>query len=179
MRLPILAALAVFCLLGATGAVGVRAQQAADELLNTPSANWSVYGPGQTHKGQRDKSVQGGGAMRVIVAAMPANAWDAGASSPIAKPIHKGDSLVLAFYARLVSGGTGGKTEIAAAIQRSTSPFDPIISGRVSVTGEWALVHIEGKAAADYPAGAANIALSLGTAVHTVDLGPVFVMATK
>lgn len=178
MRLRFLAALAAVSLLGA-GATAGTAQQAADELLNEPSANWSVYGPGQTHKGMRDKAVQGGGAIRVIVASTPAHAWDAGASAPIAKPIHKGDTLLLAFYARLVSGGSDGKTEIAASIQRSTSPYDPIVSGKVTVTGEWTLVHIEGKAPADYPAGAANVALSLGTAVHTVDLGPVFVMATK
>jgi len=178
MKLHFLAALAAVSLLGA-GAAGVHAQQAANELLNEPSANWSVYGPGQTHKGMRDKAVQGGGAMRVTVAAMPANAWDAGASAPIAKPIHKGDMLVLAFYARLVSGGSGGKTEIAASIQRSTSPYDPIVSGKVTLTGEWTLVHIEGKAAADYPAGAANVALSLGTGVHIVDLGPVFVLVSK
>jgi len=176
MRLPLLAALAAFTLLGAAGA---GAQQAADELLNTPSANWNVYGPGQTHKGVRDKDVQGGGAMRVTVASMPANAWDAGASFPITKPIRKGDMLLLAFYARLVTGGTDGKTEIAASIQRSTSPYDPIITGRVTLTPTWQLVHVEAPAPADYPAGSANIALSIGTAVHTIDLGPVFVMATK
>jgi hypothetical protein len=37
-------------------------------------------------------------------------------------------------------------------------------------------VHIEGVAAGDYPAGAANVALTLGGAAHTVDLGPVFVL---
>lgn len=175
MRLHFLAALAAISLTG----TAVTAQQSPDELLNEPSANWNVYGPGQTHRGVRDKAVQGGGAMRVIVAAMPAHPWDAGASAPIAKPIHKGDMLVLAFYARLASGGSDGKTEIAASIQRSTSPYDPVVSGKVTLTGEWTLVHIQGKAPADYPAGATNIALTLGTAVHTVDLGPVFVMATK
>lgn len=177
MRLPILAALAAFLLLGAAG--GSRAQQASEELLNEPSANWNVYGPGQTHKGRRDGRIQGGGAMRVTIAAKPANPWDAGASSPIVRPIRKGDTLVLALWARLEAGGAGGSTEIAAAIQRSTAPYDPIVTGRVTLTGEWKLVHIEGVAAADHPAGAANVALSLGTAAHTVDLGPVFVMATK
>jgi hypothetical protein len=174
MRLTILAALAAFSL-AATGAVA----QQADELLNTPSANWGVYGPAQTHKGIRDKTVQGGGAMRVTVAAIPAHAWDAGASQPITRPIKKGDMLLLAFWAKLVSGGVDGKTVIAASIQRSSAPYDPIITGTVTLTGEWTLVHIEGKAPDSYPAGWANIALSLGTGVHTVDLGPVFVMATK
>lgn len=179
MKLRILAALAAFSLTATGAATGLYAQQSADQLLNEPSANWSVYGPAQTHKGMRDKAVQGGGAMRVVVGSVPAHAWDAGASSPISKPIHKGDKLLLAFYARLVSGGVDGKTEIAASLQRSTSPFDPIFQGKVTVTSEWTLVHLEGVAGADYPAGAANVALSLGTAIHTIDLGPVFVMATK
>ncbi len=175
MRLFIMAALAAFTLTGA----GAVARQAADEVLNTPSANWNVYGPAQTHKGRRDAEVQGGGAIRVTVAKMPANTWDAGASFPITKPIRKGDTLVLAFYARLVSGGTDGKTEIAASVQKSTSPYDPIITGRVTLTPEWKLVHVEAQAPADYPAGAANVALSMGTGVHVIDLGPVYVLATK
>jgi len=36
-------------------------------------------------------------------------------------------------------------------------------------------VHVEGVAAAGHPAGAANVALTLGGAAHTIDLGPVFV----
>jgi hypothetical protein len=179
MRFPVLAALAAVLLVALGVPGGATAQQSADELLNAPSANWNVYGPGQTHKGRRDKAVQGGGAMRVTVAKLPANAWDAGASSPISGAIRKGQPLILAFWARLESGGVDGKTEIAAAIQRSTSPYDPIVSGRVTLTSEWKLVHIEGKAPADYPAGAANIALSLGTAAHVIDLGPVYVMAPK
>lgn len=175
MRLLILAALAAIAPVGAIGAQ----QSSGDEVLNEPSANWNVYGPGQTHKGKRDKAVQGGGAMHVDIPAKPANAWDVGASSPIAKPIRKGDTLMLAFYARLTGGGTDGKTRIAAAIQRASAPYDPIVNGEVEFGSEWTLVHIKGVAGADFPAGAANVALSLGTAAHSIDLGPVFVMSVK
>ncbi|MES2442124.1 MAG: hypothetical protein V4574_04785 [Pseudomonadota bacterium] len=178
MRLWVIAALAALAAAGPAGFAAAR-QAAADELLNEPSANWNVYGPGQTHKGRRDKAVQGGGVMQVVIPARPANAWDIGASSPIAKPIRKGDTLMLAFWARLASGGTDGKTRLGAAIQRSTAPYDPIVSGEVELTGELKLVHIQGVAAADFPAGAANVALSLGTAAHTVELGPVFVLVVK
>jgi hypothetical protein len=173
MKSLILAALAALCLTGAA------APQTADTLLNTPSANWNVYGAAQTHKGVRDKTVQGGGAMRVTLAAKPANAWDAGASNAIDKPIRKGDKLMLAVWVRLHAGGAGGTTEIAAAIQRSTAPYAPIVNGRLAVTPEWKLVHIQGVADADYPAGAANIALSLGTNAHVVDLGPAFVLLVQ
>ena len=173
MKSLILAALAALFLPVAASA------QAADTLLNTPSANWNVYGPSQTHKGVRDKKVQGGGAMRVTLAAKPANAWDAGASNPIEKPIRKGDKLMLAVWARLESGDPAASTEIAAAIQRSSAPYAPIVSGRLTLTPEWRLVHIQGVAEADISAGGANIALSLGTAAHVVDLGPAFVLLVQ
>lgn len=168
--------LAAFAALSLTAAAMPRAPQAADNLLNAPSANWNVYGAAQTHKGVRDKQVQGGGAMRVTIAAKPANAWDAGASNPISKPIRKGDKLMLAVWARLVSGGANGSTEIAAAIQSSAAPYEPIVAGRLSLATEWKLVHIQGIAGADFPAGSANIALSLGTDAHVVDLRPAFVL---
>lgn len=175
MRLLMIAALAALAPVGA----GSAQQAGAEELLNQPSANWNVYGPGQTHKGRRDAAVQGGGAIRVAIPARPANAWDVGASSPITGPIRKGDTLVVALWARLETGGSDGKTRIAVAAQRNSAPYDPIVNGEVELTGEWALVHVKGVAGADYPAGAANVALSLGTAAHSIDLGPVFVMAMK
>ena len=155
--------------------------QSANEpvVLNQPSANWNVYGPGQTHKGRKDAAVQGGGAIRVTIPAKATNAWDIGASSPIQGAIAKGAKLVLAFWARLADGGSDGRTSIAGAIQQASPPYAPIVSGAVQLTAEWKLVHIEGVAASDHAAGTANIALTLGGAAHTIDLGPVFVLKSR
>ena len=145
-------------------------------VLNEPSANWNVYGSGQTHKGRKDAAVQGGGAMRVTIAAKPANPWDVGAWAPIKGSIAKGDKLVLAFWARVAAGGTNGRTGITGGIQQASSPHTSVVRGAVELTGKWKLVHITGVATADYPAGKANIALTLGGEAHTIDLGPVFVL---
>lgn len=152
---------------------------AQDQMLNEPSANWNVYGPGQTHKGRKDAAVQGGGAMRVTIPDKPANVWDIGASTTISKPIKKGDKLMFAFWVKLVSGGSDNKGELAAMIQQSGPPHGPIVSGKVEMTPEWKLVHVQGTANADYPAGSANAALSLGTAAQTFDLGPAFIIAVQ
>ena len=149
------------------------------QMLNQPSANWSVYGPGQTHKGHKDQDVQGGGAMRVTIPAKPANVWDIGASTEISEPIHKGDTLMFAFYARLVSDDPSARASVAASIQQSTPPYAAIVAGDVSFGNEWTLVHITGVADADYAAGEANAALSLGTDAQTIDLGPAFIMAVE
>jgi len=153
----------------------VHGQTAEPVMLNEPSANWSVYGAGQTHKGRKDPAVQGGGAMRVTIAAKPANAWDIGASAPIKSAITKGDKLVIAFWARLAEGGAEGRTQIAASIVQAAAPYTPVLSGPVELTGEWKLVHVKGVAANDHAAGSVNAALTLGGAAHTIDLGPVFV----
>jgi hypothetical protein len=154
--------------------------QGADEppplLLNEPTAGWTVYGPGQTHKARKDGAVQGGTAMRVTIAARPANAWDIGASVPIKGDIAKGDRLILAFWVRLADGGSGAPADLGAAIQQNSAPYTPIVAGRVALSGEWKLVHVKGIAGGDHPAGKANVALTLGDAARTIDLGPAFVM---
>lgn len=168
--------LALAAIIAPVAAVAAVAQSGGDKILNEPSISWNVYGPGQTHKARKDATVQGGGAMRVTIPAKPANVWDIGASTMITKPIRKGDKLIFAFWARLVSGGADGKSMLAANIQQSSAPYAAIISGQVEIGSEWKLVHIRGIANADYPAGSANAALSLGSAAHTFDLGPAFIM---
>lgn len=151
----------------------------APQMLNQPTAGWTVYGPGQTHKARKDGAVQGGSAMRVTIPAKPANAWDIGASVPISGPIAKGDKLILAFWARLVDGGPdapASAADLGAAIQQNSAPYAPIVAGRVALSGEWQLVHVKGIAADEHPAGKANVALTLGDAARTIDLGPAFVM---
>ena len=174
MNYPVMAALLALAL-----PIAAQAQTAEPVVLNEPSANWNVYGAGQTHKGRKDAAVQGGGAVRVTIPAKPANPWDIGASAPIKGAIAKGDRLVLAFWARLAEGGADGRTAISGSIQLGSPPYTPVITGQVELTGEWKLVHVEGIAPADYAAGAANVALTLGSAAHTIDLGPVFVLKNE
>lgn len=161
-------------LLASSAPAPLLAQAAGETMLNTPSVqDWNVYGAGQTHKLRKDDSVQGGGAMRVDVSKAPENVWDIGASAPVSGAIAKGDRLVIAFWARLESGGSA---DIPAVLQVASPPYAPIVAGSVTVGGEWKLVSITGAAAGDHAAGSANVALQLGGAARKIDLGPVFVM---
>ena len=162
--------------LALTGPIQAQTDTAPPPLLNEPTAGWNVFGPGQTHKARKEAAVQGGVAMRVTIPAKPTNAWDIGASVPIDKPIAKGDKLILALWVRVADGEAG---DIGAAIQQNSAPYAPIVAGRVPVTKEWQLVHINGIAAADHPAGQTNVALTLGDGARTIDLGPAFVMKAE
>lgn len=160
----------------AVAPVAAEEEAGAPHMLNEPTAGWNVHGAGQTHKARKDAAVQGGSAMRVTIPAKPANPWDIGASVPIKGGIAKGDRLILALWVRLAEGGADGPADLGAAIQQSSPPYAPIVSGRIAITGEWKLVHIKGIAAEAHPAGRANVALTLGDAARTIDLGPAFVM---
>jgi len=170
------AALLALSIIFTSGPAQAQDAAAPPPMLNEPTAGWNVYGPGQTHKARKDGAVQGGTAMRISIPAKPANPWDIGASVPIKGAIAKGDRLILAFWIRLVDGDKDSPADLGAAIQQSSAPYAPIVAGRVALSGDWKLVHVKGIASSDYAAGKANVALTLGDAARTIDLGPAFVM---
>lgn len=160
----------------------VKARQGDGDILqkaiNKPSANWQIYGAGQTNKPVKDKTVAGGGGMRVEVAAASDKPWSVGAQQPISGKITKGDTLLIAFWAKAesVDGGPATATISSARVQQAGAPYDAAMQGSVKVGGEWAMHTVPGKATIDIPAGGGNVALHLAAAKQTVTLGPVFVL---
>src|SRR5436305_13507135 len=70
------------------------------KLINAPGTTWPVYGPGQTNKRLETDGPKGYPEVRVTVTQKGKNAWDAGAVSPVAKPIGAGDTVLVAVYLR-------------------------------------------------------------------------------
>ena len=162
---------------GLTGGMAM-AQTAADPVvLNAPGVNaWNIYGNGQVNKLYKEPAVQGGGAMRVTIANPTENAWDIGMSTSIDKPFKKGETLVVAVYAKVESTDPDTLVDIPVAVQINTSRYTGIIQGKITLTTTWQLLNIEGVANADYPAGKTNVALSLGGSAKKIDIGPAFVL---
>lgn len=150
-----------------------------DKIINAPSVrSYSVMGLRAPPKPRKDAGVQGGEALRIVVPAKGANAWEISASMPIQKPVKAGDQLILAFWARLEKGENGATTATLpfSAVQLSSAPYTPIVSGALEIGPEWKMHELRGKADKDYPAGALNVSIHLATAKQTVDLGPAFVL---
>ncbi|WP_031237995.1 hypothetical protein [Asticcacaulis sp. AC466] len=154
--------------------------QTADNpvVLNQPGAQfWNVYGAAQTHKAHKDKDVQGGGAMQVVITAPTQNAWDVGASLPVTTAYKKGDKIVVGVYAKLVSKDPAATVQVPAVIQINAAPYSPAIQqGFITVTTSWQLLSITGVANDDYAADKTALSLSLGGAVKTLELGPAFIL---
>lgn len=150
------------------------------DLLNNPNPDaLQVYGlpGGGKPKSIKDPKVQFGKAIRIDTPG-GGNAWTVGVNSPLAKPVRKGDKLMLAFYARLEKGADGAATSRIAAgqIQLSAAPYTSLFGQPFEIGPEWKLYQVSGRADRDYAKGELSAALHVNTAKQTIDLGAVAVL---
>jgi hypothetical protein len=157
---------------GRRGHHEIRDQQAV--------AAWNVFGAGQTNAPVKDKTVTGGGGVRIkVTTPTPDQPWANGAGQLVDGKIAKSDVITLAFWAKAepVDGGPATANLSSVGIQQTASPWGSIVAGNVTVTsGEWKLYTVSGRASMDAEKGAAGVGLSLGSAKQTVVLGPLFVL---
>jgi hypothetical protein len=155
----------------------VTAADIARQIVNDPS-NPQVDGAKASLRD--DAKVQGGKALRIVVARKGDHPWDASVGGPIARPVKAGDKLVLAFWARLEKGDGGATTAILPydAIQLATEPYSTVLSGSNQIGPDWKLLQVTGKADKDYPANALKVSIQLAAARQTVDFGPIVVLDT-
>lgn len=157
------------------------AQGGADDILskviNAPPPAASRV-DGGTGKLRNDPLVQGGKALRIDVSGKSERAWAVALSNPINKPVKAGDTLVLAFWARLEKGEKGATTASLPynAVQLAGAPYTALFKGDATIGPEWQMYETRGKADKDYSAGSLNVAIHLATGRQTIDIGPIFVL---
>lgn len=138
----------------------------APGALNTYGAQGSVVD---------DAKVAGGKALRVQTT-KGANPWDQGVISSVTQPVHAGDPLVLAFWARLVSGDSGATSvTLPASVGIAGPPYTHILDGSATLGPEWKLFEFSGRADKDYPSAGLNAAIQVATGKQTIDFGPMYV----
>jgi hypothetical protein len=147
-------------------------------LLNDPGAVFG-FGSGLTTQQIVVPEISGGKAVRTVMAHPAAQAWDAGASSPITGTIHKGDVILVAAYVRVTEASPGSQAGLIAelGVHMSQSPWTAVATASASVPkGQWTWVYASGVATVDYPAGSVGFGMQLGCCQQTLDIGPVFVL---
>jgi hypothetical protein len=167
---------ALACLIAAAP-LGAAAAQEDDILNKIINKAGSTSVSGTKAKSRNDSGVQGGKAIRVN-ATKGTNPWDISLNSAIDKPVKAGDKLILAFWARLEKGegGATSGTISNASVQLAAAPYSSVFNGPVTLTPEWKLHELKGKADKDYAAGTLGVTMHLATAKQTIDFGPVFVL---
>lgn len=153
-------------------AAAQSAQGGGDEftkyiIMAASADSWNSWGGNAS---VHSAEVQGGRATR-IVANKGANPWDAGANIVINKPLQKGDVVLAAFWARVVTPPKGRDTGVLSNASISGGSSQTIV-----ISGNWEMYYVSTIADADYKAGKANLGLQLAADEQTVELGPVFVL---
>ena len=154
----------------------LRAEDILSNAVNDPSAAWSVSGAASSLI--KDPTVTGGTAERVTVAAKGANPWDVVASAATTKAVHKGDVLLLAFWARAEQPPQGrDHSIITGKLQLIGAPYTGLGDETTLRIGSgWVLYYAHGIADQDYAAGTIGAALQLATAAQVIDFGPLFIL---
>ena len=165
------------------GAMAQNAQQAEDDLaskiISIPNPNaYRVDGVRTGARVRADSAVQFGRALRVPVPGRNEQTWTVAVAVPINRAVAAGDNLILAFWARLEEGENGATTAELPynSVQMAGAPYTALFHGGVTISREWRLYQVRGRADRDYAAGALNVSLHLATGRQTIDIGPVIVL---
>ena len=146
-------------------------------IINSPPVqSWQVNGVQTPPRPRRAEGVLGERAISVQ-ARQSDQPWSVSAQMPIRGEIKRGDTILLAVWARLATPPAGQTvSRLPVRVQRTTPPYDAIAEGAGEIGPEWKMVYASGVAAEDFAGGAANLAVHLATADHTVELGPALVL---
>ncbi len=177
------ALLAMVAGLGFAQAIAGQGEQSGDDLANriisvpNPDA-YRVDGVRTGARVRADSTVQFGRALRVPVPGRSDQPWSVSVAVPINRAVAAGDNLILAFWARLERGENGATSAELPynAVQMAAAPYTPLLRGAVTITPQWTLHQIRGRADRDSAAGALNVSLHLATGRQTIDIGPVIVL---
>ena len=172
MRPVLVAAFSVVVL-----AVPAAAQDAmAERLRNDPRVEaLRPYGQPIPPVVRSDKSVQFGKALRVRLKGSK-EFWRVGVTTPLLKPVKKGDRIVIAFWARASGTGKGASGRIGQVQLEATPVIRTIFGQGFDIGPEWKMYKLEGVADRDYAPGALNAAMHLDAVKQVLDLGPLFVL---
>ncbi len=161
----------------AGGAAAQDAETLMKYLINAPGTSYTVFGPNQSTRSIKDEGVSGGRAVRVTVSAKGPEVYTVGATVPIAKPIKKGDRMMVAFWARAPKLQEGETTPVAFyGVAQSITPYAPVVGGAAQITNAWKLHQVRGDAAMDVPVGQSTIVFHLSAEKAVIDLGPAFAL---
>ena len=179
MRKALLAVTAALMLSAAPAPVVVLAQDddIVQRIINTPPVDsWQVLGVSRAPRPQRAEGVLGDRAIRVA-ARRAEQPWTVAAQMPIRGEIKRGDTILLAVWARLEAPPEGQQTSrLPLRVQESAAPYAAIAQDAGEIGPEWKMIYASGVAGQDFAGGQTNLSVHLATADQTVDLGPALVL---
>lgn len=178
MRLLSLAALCLTPAFLAAPSLGAAqdAPSMADRLANDPRVDaLRPYGLPIPPSVRTDKSVQFGKSLRIPLDGH-ADFWRIGVTTPLVKPVKKGDRIVIAFWAKATDTKAGAPGKIGRVQLEATPVVRSIFDKAFDIGPEWKMYQLTGNADRDYAPGQLNAAMHIDAAKQVLHLGPLFVL---
>ena len=150
-----------------------------DNVINSPPVqSWQITGLRSSPRPVRSEGVLGEQAIRVRVTQASDQPWTIAGRMPISGDINRGDTILLAVWARTHTPPEGRTHGVVSGIrvEQSTAPYTAIAQDSATVPGEWTMIYASGVAQDDYRGGTANVSVHLAGAEQTIELGPAFVL---
>lgn len=140
--------------------------------------HWSIQGKDQKTTLAKTDAVPGGGALHIRVDRAGPNPWDVSAQGSVTGAIHKGDVVLLGFWARADKpADQGAPAKVNVRLQQSAAPYAAVVeTNGLQLSPEWKMYYLSGKSPLDLKAGAGGVAIHLATARQTIELGPYTVL---
>lgn len=175
-----LLAVATALILGAASAPAASVTQEDDivqRIINNPPVDsWQVLGVSRAPRPQPARGVLGDRAIR-IAAQQSDQPWTVAAQMSIRGEIKRGDTILLAVWARLQTPPQGQQTSrLPVRVQQAAAPYAAIAQDAGELGPEWKMIYASGVAQQDFAGGQTNLSVHLATADQTVDLGPALVL---
>lgn len=149
------------------------------ELLNNPDVSLaSAYGEDQSFEHVSDKGVPGGKAIQITVNRPGLNSWSAGINWPTYGDVAKGDTVLLAYWAKAVTVHNEAQSGniSAARVQQSQAPHDSAADQAASLDKTWRLYYAQGISGSKIDHGSSGISFHAGLAKQTIRIGPAYVL---
>ena len=105
-----------------------------------------------------------------VISPKRGNPWDAQFHLPIARPLAKGEVLLVHFWARMLkTRAESGVGTVEVTVQKASPGWDASINRTVNMGSEWQEFYFRGVSKADYAAGTMTLDFRCGAMEQTVE----------
>jgi len=142
------------------------------DVLNNPAVEaYSIWGSLQTNTLEKDATVQGGLARRVVATA-EGKPWEVSAHSIFFAPVAKDDQLVASIWMKCEPKSDNSPTKVIVRMEGLSAPYPGTNSTELILTPEWKLYEVKGISPQAFDKNTADLGIQFGMSKATIWFGP-------
>ncbi|MDA0819272.1 MAG: hypothetical protein O3C52_01760 [Proteobacteria bacterium] len=149
-------------------------------LVNDPTRlDWESYGSDLERSVVQDEAIPGGGvAVRFDIKRADEFIYAAGTNVPLTKPVRRGDTITIGFYARAIGAQTDdGRGVLRVRFQQNAPPYPGFGEKTLSIGNEWEWYEVTADAEQTLRRQDGIVALQFGRTRQVLEIGQTIVVS--